>query len=226
MPRPAVADQLRIRRNPDRAAYDADVAAEILDAGFVCHVAAIRDGLPVVVPTLYVRDGDRLILHGSPAAGMFRTAGRDPQVCVAVTHVDGLVLARSAFHHSINYRSVVVHGQASQITADDARVEALRTLVERVTPGQWDVVRHPDADELRQTDVWELPWAQASMKIRSGPPKDDEPDLALPVWAGVVPLTMVAGAPVPDQFVPATLSPPAHVAGWSPESRSGSINGK
>ncbi len=205
---------LRVRRRPDRAGYDADEVAAILDAGFVCHVAVVRDGRPVVIPMLYARDSDRVLLHGSTATGLFRDLARDPRVCVEVTHVDALVLARSAFHHSLNYRSVVVHGEAELITSDAEKADALRILLDHITPGQWRAVRQPSPGELRQTDVWAVSLARASAKSRSGPPADDVDDQRLPVWAGLLPLTVQAGPPVPDEHVPDRVPPPAHLVSW------------
>ena len=213
---PARPSQLtRVRRLPERAAYDEQSVAAVLDAGFVCHVGVLRGGRPVVVPTLYARDGARLLLHGSTAAGVFRDLGRDDAVCVTVTLVDGLVLARSAFHHSVNYRSVVVHGRARQLTDVAEKAAALQVLVEHLAPGRWDATRQPSTDELRQTGVWAVGLTDASVKVRSGPPKDDEADLSLDVWAGVLPLSLATGTPIPDEHVPADRTPPAHVTGWS-----------
>jgi nitroimidazol reductase NimA-like FMN-containing flavoprotein (pyridoxamine 5'-phosphate oxidase superfamily) len=206
--------RVAVRRRPDRAAYDAEAVAAVLDAGFLCHVAAVRDGRPVVLPTLYARDGDRILLHGSSAAGLFRDLTKSPAVRVAVTHVDGLVLARSAFRHSVNYRSAVVHGQAVEVTGEDDKRRALRLLLDRVVPGQWEATRQPSAAELRQTAVWSVPLGEASVKIRTGPPGDSEADLGLPVWAGVLPLGVEAGVPVPDGHVPAGMAVPRHLVGW------------
>jgi uncharacterized protein len=218
MPPPAP-DLTRVRRRPDRAAYGADDLAAVLDAGFVCHVAAVRAGRPVVIPTLYARDGEHLILHGSPAAGLFRDLGRSGEVCVSVTHVDGIVLARSAFHHSINYRSAVIHGEATRLDDDDDKMRAMRALVEHIARGQWDVVRRPNADELRQTDVWSVPLDRASVKVRTGPPSDDADDLGLPVWAGVLPLAVHRGPLEPDPQLAPEAEPPAHLIAWQPDKR-------
>lgn len=216
MSRPAADELTRVRRQPDRGRYDGGEVAAVLDAAFVCHVGTVRQGRPVVIPTLYARNGDHLVLHGSPVAGIFRDLGRAPEVCVTVTVVDGLVLARSAFHHSVNYRSAVVHGTASEITDPAAKRAAFRVLTEHVAPGQWDVVRQPNAEELRQSSAWSVPLDRASAKVRSGPPADDEADLDLPVWAGVLPLGLVAGEPVADGHVPPDRRPPAHITGWRP----------
>ena len=211
---PEIPDLVRVRRESERASYvEADVAA-ILDAGFVCHVATVRAGRPVVLPTLYARDGGYLLLHGSPAAGMFRDLRNGSPVCVTVTHVDGLVLARSVFNHSANYRSVTVHGEADEVAEPEDKMEALRVLTEQIAPGQWDAARQPSEDELRQTAVWAVPLDRASAKVRSGPPEDEDADYALPVWAGVLPLTTVPGAVVADPRLRPGLEPPRHVTGW------------
>jgi len=212
MPSRSVPAPLRVRRLPERAAYDEATIAPILDEALVCHVAVVREGRPVVIPTLHARDGDRLLLHGSKAAGVFRDLRRDDTVCVTVTLIDGLVLARSAFHRSVNYRSVVVHGRAEEITDPVEKTAALRVVVEHVARGRWDDVRPPTAAELRETGVWAVPLTEASAKVRTGGPKDDAEDLALPVWAGVLPLRLASGEPLADGGDAAL---PAYVAGWS-----------
>lgn len=187
-----------VRRIPDRADYDPATVHAILDEGFVCHLGFVDDGQPYVIPTLYARDGGRLILHGSPASRMLRVLREGAPACVTVTHVDGLVLARSAFHHSINYRSVVILGSAAVVTDPEERLEALRILVEHVMKGRWNDVRRPNESELKQTMVLSMPITEASAKVRTGPPADDEEDYALPIWAGVLPLSLAAGPAVPD----------------------------
>ena len=187
-----------MRRVASRAKYDKSDIYSILDAGFVCHLGFIDDGQPYVIPTLYARDGSRLILHGSPASRMLKSLRAGEPACVTVTHIDGLVLARSAFHHSVNYRSVVVLGAATVLLDPAERMAALRTLVEHVMPGRWDDVRSPNESELKQTLVLSIPIDEASAKIRTGPPADDEEDYALPIWAGVLPLAPTAGPLVPD----------------------------
>jgi len=211
MAQPDLDPKVRVRRAPERAAYDAETVRAILDAGFVCHLGVVRDGRPVVIPTLYARDGDRLVVHGSPAMGAFRDLKRGPDVCVTVTHVDGLVLARSVFHHSVNYRSVVVHGTAERVHGEQAVCDALRILVEHIAPGQWDSARRPNADELRQTEVWTVPISAASAKLRTGGPKDEPEDYDLSTWAGVLPLVTTACDLVPDEKLPAGVTPPPHL---------------
>lgn len=205
-------ERTRVRRLPDRASYDVEVVHAILDAGFVAHVGIATEQGPVVIPTAYGRVADQLYLHGSPASRLVRSLARGVPVCVTVTCVDGLVLARSTFHHSINYRSVVVFGTATEVTDLDQKAEALAAFVEHVVPGRTASVREATEKELRGTAVLALPLAEASAKVRTGPPVDDEADLARPVWAGVVPLAPVAGPPQPDAFVPAGQPIPDHVA--------------
>ena len=196
-----------IKRLPKRAAYDRETVYAILDEGFVCHVGFAVNGSPYVIPTGYGRDGDLLYIHGSAASHMLRTLEQGVQVCVTVTLLDGLVLARSAFHHSMNYRSVVVFGLASVVLEDEEKLKALRVFSEQVIPGRWDEVRGPDQNELKATLVLKLPLTEVSAKVRSGPPIDDEADYALPVWAGVLPLYLQNGSPVPDPRLPEGINP-------------------
>ena len=190
-----------LKRLPQRGNYDRELIDQILDEGFICHVGFAVDGQPFVIPTGYARVGDSLVIHGSQASRMLRTLEQGIDVCVTVTLIDGLVLARSAFHHSMNYRSVVVFGRATPVEDPAAKVEALRALSEHMIPGRWDDVREPTERELQQTTVLLLPLTEASAKVRTGPPLDDEEDYALPVWAGVIPLRLTAGAPVDDPGV-------------------------
>lgn len=203
-----------VRRLPQRAAYDRATIHAILDEGLVCHVAFVHEGQPYVIPTNYVRWGEQLVIHGSAASRMLRTLRGGVPACVTVTLLDGLVLARSAFHHSVNYRSVVILGTAVEITDPAERLEALRAFVEHVLPGRWKEVRSPSETELGGTLVLKLPITEASAKVRSGPPIDDEEDYALPCWAGVVPLALTAGAPVPDDRLAAGIEPPAAIAAY------------
>ncbi|MBO9539741.1 pyridoxamine 5'-phosphate oxidase family protein [bacterium] len=187
-----------IKRRAKRAAYDREVVHAILDEGLVGHVGFVADGQPFVIPMAYARIDETLYLHGAAASRLLRTLRAGADVCLSVTLLDGLVLARSAFHHSMNYRSVVVFGQASLVEDESAKREALRALTEHLTPGRWEVARQPSSAELAGTMVLALPIAEASAKIRTGGPVDDEDDYALPVWAGVVPLKLTMEAPVPD----------------------------
>ena len=191
-------ERTRVRRLPQRGAYDAATIYGILDAAFLAHVGFVTDGQPFVIPTLYGRKHDTLYLHGSPASRMLREGDKGIPLCVTVTLVDALVLARSAFHHSINYRSVVAFGTARLVAGAEAKVAALRCISEQVLKGRWDEVRTPSEKELKATAVLEFAIEEASAKMRTGFPVDDEEDYALPVWAGILPLPVVAQEPVAD----------------------------
>ena len=204
-------ERTTLKRLPSRAEYDRDRVYEILDEAFVCHVGFVFDGQPYVIPTGYGRVGDRLYIHGSAASRMLRTLKEGVDVCVTVTLIDGLVLARSAFHHSMNYRSVVILGKAVVVEDPAEKMEALRALTDHIVPGRWDEVREPDEGELRATLVLSLPLVEASAKIRTGPPIDDEPDYELPVWAGEIPLTLTTGEPVADPRLKAGTALPQHL---------------
>ncbi len=199
-----------LKRLPQRGSYDRQLIDRILDEGFICHVGFAVDSQPFVIPTGYARVGDRLVIHGSQASRMLRTLGQGIDVCVTVTLIDGLVLARSAFHHSMNYRSVVVFGNAKVVDDPAEKLEALRALSEHMIPGRWDDVREPDERELQQTTVLSLALDEASAKVRTGPPLDDEADYELPVWAGVIPLRMVAGTPIGDARLPPNSEAPRY----------------
>ena len=204
-----------VRRGAARAAYDRDSVHAILDAGFLCHLGVVVDGAPRVIPTCYGRDGDVLLLHGSTGSRSVRESAQPVDICVAVTHVDGLVLARSALHHSVNYRSVVVHGRATRVAGDTAKLHALEVITDHVVPGRWAGIRKPDAKELAATAVLALSLGEASAKVRSGPPVDDPEDADLAVWAGVVPLRTIQGAPQPDPLQAAMgLDLPDHARSW------------
>ena len=187
-----------VRRLPGRGHYDKAQVFSILDEGYVCHVGFCTEGQAYVIPTLYARYGEDLYLHGSAASRMMRTLGQGVPVCVTVTLLDGLVLARSAFHHSINYRSVTVFGTAVPVSDDAKKMAALQLFTEHVVPGRWREVRPPTEQELKATSVLMLSIEEASAKVRTGPPVDDEEDYDLPVWAGVVPLHLEAKSPIPD----------------------------
>src|SRR2546422_4830562 len=187
-----------VRRLPPRGVYDRAAVFAILDEALVCHVGFARDGQPFVIPTIFARVEDRLYLHGSAASRMLGALAEGIDVCVTVTLLDGLVLARSAFHHSMNYRSVVVLGVAAAVTDAAERLSALEAIVEHAAPGRWDQVRRPNDRELKATMVLRLPIVEASAKVRTGPPLGDGEDLGGPCWAGHVPLRLVALAPVPD----------------------------
>jgi nitroimidazol reductase NimA-like FMN-containing flavoprotein (pyridoxamine 5'-phosphate oxidase superfamily) len=191
-------ERTQVKRLPKRGKYDQETVFSILDAAFVCHVGFIVDGQPYVIPTNFGRSGDMLYLHGSAASRMLRQLSEGIPVCVTVTHVDGLVLARSAFHHSVNYRSVVILGQARLLQDPAEKMEALRIFTEHVMKGRWNDVRQPTEQELKATTVLALPLDEVSAKVRTGGPIDDEGDYNLPVWAGVLPLTTSVKSPEPD----------------------------
>jgi uncharacterized protein len=198
----------RLVREADRAVYDRAAAYRILDEGFICHVGFVVDGQPFVIPTGYGRVGDNLYIHGSAASRMLRRVDEGVAVCVTVTLLDGLVLARSIFNHSMNYRSVVILGTARAVTDAKEKLEALRLLSEHILPGRWVESRQPNEKELKATLVMCLPIEEFSAKVRQGPPVDDEDDYAFSTWAGVVPLTMVAGGPIDDaRLMPGLKAP-------------------
>lgn len=201
----------RVRRLPERGSRERALVHAILDEGFVCHVGFATEEGPVVIPTLYARDGERLYLHGSPASRMLRTLGKGVPVCITVTHLDGLVLARSAFHHSVNYRSAVIFGAAREITDLDEKRRAFEVIVEHVVPGRTPETRMPNDFETKYTRVLAVDIEEATAKVRSGGPKDDAEDMALPHWAGVVPLRLTPGAPVPDAALAESVGVPAYV---------------
>jgi len=204
-----------VRRLPDRARYDRDTINAILDEGLVCHVGFVAEGQPFVVPSTYARWGDRLVIHGSAASRMVMALAGGSPACVSVTLLDGLVLARSGFHHSMNYRSVIVVGTPTEVTDPAEKRRALDALVEHVAPGRAAIVRPPSDNELRATRVVTLTLDEASAKVRTGPPKDDEADYALPVWAGEIPLVLQPSRPVADpRLAPGTAVPP-EVATWA-----------
>jgi nitroimidazol reductase NimA-like FMN-containing flavoprotein (pyridoxamine 5'-phosphate oxidase superfamily) len=194
----AVTERTRVRRLAKRASYDVATIHAILDEALICHVGFAVEGRPVVIPTIHWRDGDRLYVHGSAASHMLRNLRDGVDACVTVTLLDGLVLARSAFHHSMNYRSVVIFAKATEVTDREEKLRALERLVEHIVPGRSAEVRAPNESELRQTLVLSLPIEEASAKIRTGGPVDEEEDYALPVWAGVVPMKLTKGEPVKD----------------------------
>ena len=188
----------RVVREPDRGVYDRTMVYQILDEGFICHLGFTVDGQPYVIPTSYGRSGDVLYIHGSAASRMLRRISEGIPVCVTVTLLDGLVLARSVFNHSMNYRSVVVLGKATLVDDPQEKLEALHTLSEHILRGRWAEARQPNEKELKATTVVRVPIEEFSAKVRTGPPIDDEEDYAVPVWAGVIPLSTVAGKPIDD----------------------------
>jgi uncharacterized protein len=191
-------DRTQVKRLPKRGKYDTETVYKILDEAFVCHVGFVAGGQPYVIPTNFGRVGDTLYLHGSAASRMLRNLSQGIPVCVTVTLVDGLVLARSAFHHSVNYRSVVIVGTAKLVEDPAEKMEALRLFTEHIMKGRWDEIRWPNEQEMKGTTVLAVPLEEVSAKVRVGGPVDDEEDYSLPVWAGVLPLSTTTAAPVPD----------------------------
>src|SRR5215471_10180953 len=203
-------ERTRLRRHAERGKTSRADLLAVLDAGMICHLGVVVNGAPLVLPTAYGRIGDTLYLHGSSANRILHAADGQ-EVCVTVTHVDGLVCARSVFSHSVNYRCAVVFGTARIVTDPDERLAGLRAVTEQLIPGRWDVVRAPTRKELAATSVLAIPLAEASVKIRTGPPGDEPEDLDLPVWAGVVPMTMSFGMPEPDPALRPGMTPPDHI---------------
>ena len=205
----------KVRRVPYRGHYDRETLYQILDAGFLCHIAYVAEGRPVVIPTAYARDGDRILIHGSSKSRMIQTLAKGEPCCITVTHLDGLVLARSVFHHSMNYRSAVVFGKGILVEDEAEKMEGLRKVTENILAGRWDEARLPNDIEMKATSVISIEIETASSKIRTGPPGDEEEDYALPIWAGVMPLKkgyeawevdpkLTEGIPVPDSVKGAT----------------------
>ncbi|MFM9903287.1 MAG: pyridoxamine 5'-phosphate oxidase family protein [Pyrinomonadaceae bacterium] len=203
-----------VKRIPKRGQYDRDTINAILDEAFICHVGFAVDGQPYVIPTGFARVGEDLYIHGSAASRMLRELSKGIDVCVTVTLLDGLVLARSAFNHSMNYRSVVILGRAEFVSDADEKYAALKTLTEHFVPGRWEDVRWPTELELKATTVLRLPIAEASAKIRTGPPIDDDEDYSMNVWAGVLPLTLTPGDPVTDPKLASNIETPEHVLNY------------
>jgi nitroimidazol reductase NimA-like FMN-containing flavoprotein (pyridoxamine 5'-phosphate oxidase superfamily) len=203
-------DRSTVRRLRERGRSDRAELYAVLDAGLVCHLGVVIDGSPRVLPTGYGRAGDTLYLHGSSAnRGLLSADGEE--VCVTVTHLDGLVCARSVFHHSMNYRSAMVFGVARLVTDDEQRLAAIEAITEQLAPGQWAVARRPTRKELAATTVLAIPLAESSVKVRTGPASDDEEDYALDVWAGVLPAALVFAAPEPDSRLRPETAVPAHI---------------
>ena len=207
-------NRTKLKRLPKRGNFNRETINKILDEAFVCHVGFAVDGKPFVIPTGYARIGDDLIIHGSAASRMMSDLSAGIDVCVTVTLIDGLVLARSAFHHSMNYRSVVIFGTARLIEDEREKFEALRAFTEHLIPNRWDNVRPPNALELKATTILSLPITEASAKIRAGNPVDDEADAEMDVWAGVIPLHLKIGAPVDDEKLRANIKTPDYVSNY------------
>ena len=208
-------DRSQVKRLAKRAVYDHAAIDAILDEGLICHVGFVADGQPFVIPTIHVRIGDRIYLHGSPASRMLQTLSQGAEACITVTLVDGLVLARSAFHHSMNYRSVVLFGKGSPVNDDGQKTEVLRCLAEHLVRGRWQEVRGPNTNELKQTLVVAIPIDEASAKVRTGPPLDDEEDYAWKVWAGVLPLRLTASTPIADLRLATEIAVPQYAVSYT-----------
>lgn len=204
-----------IKRLPQRGEYDHSVIYQILDAGLICHVGFAIEQQPYVIPTAYGRVEDKLYIHGSPASRMLRSLQKGIDVCVTVTLLDGLVLARSAFHHSMNYRSVLVFGTATTVQDADKKLEALHAFTEHIIPGRWSEVRPPNPQELQGTLILSLPLAEASAKVRTGSPNDDSADYELSVWAGELPLKLVTAPPINDPLLHSDIAIPEYVLNYS-----------
>ena len=204
-------NRTQVKRAPKRGCYDFETVAQILDEGLVCHVGFVTNGQPFVIPTAYGRVDDRLYIHGASASRMIQSLLAGIEVCLTVTLLDGLVLARSAYHHSMNYRSVVIFGTAQAVVDPSEKMTALKAFTDHVMAGRWDVVRSPNAAELAATSVLSLPITEASAKIRTGPPLDDPADYDSPVWAGVLPFTQMPGLPMADPTLAAAVAVPENV---------------
>ncbi|MCY0879477.1 MAG: pyridoxamine 5'-phosphate oxidase family protein [Firmicutes bacterium] len=205
---------ITVRRYPERGRYDAQTIHEIIDAAPYCHVAVVKDNMPLILPTFHVRIGSEIFLHGAVANGLFKALESKAPVAVAMTLLDGWVLARSWFNHSANYRSVVIFGRAREVHDLDEKRAVFRAFADKVVPGRWDDARQPNAAELRTTRMFAIPIDHASAKIRSGPPEDTPEDLLRPTWAGVVPVAQVLGAPEPDQAASAASPLPPYLLAW------------
>lgn len=212
---PTPSPRTRVVREPDRAVYDRDTVYRILDAGFICHVGFALDGQPFVIPTSYGRQNANLYIHGSAASRMLKQMKNGVAVCVTVTLLDGLVLARSVFNHSMNYRSVVILGEATLVEDPQEKLAALRSLSEHILPGRWEDSRPPNEQELRATSVLRVPIEEFSAKVRTGPPIDDAEDMNFPTWAGVVPLEMKAGEPIRDPQLDPNRAAPVYAQNYA-----------
>ena len=210
----APTERTKVKRIPKRGSFDRETIYSILDEGFVCHVGFTANGQTFVIPTGYARRDDTLLIHGSSASRMMRNLAGGIDVCVTVTLIDGLVLARSAFHHSVNYRSVVIFGKAKLVEDENEKIEALYAFTEHIVPNRWNEIREPNELELKATTVLSLPLEEASAKIRTGDPVDDDEDYALDVWAGVIPLKTQAEKPRDDSKLKTGIAAPEYIANY------------
>ena len=208
-------ERTRLRRLPKRGAFDRDTVYSILDEAFICHIGFTVDEQPYVIPTAFGRVNDLLYIHGSSASRMLRTLSKEINMCFTATLIDALVLARSAFHHSINYRSVVVLGNATLVTDDNEKNEALKAITNHIVPGRWDDVRWPNELELKATSVLKLPIEEASAKLRTGHPIDDEEDYAMNIWAGILPVELRTGDPIDDDRLDNGAVPPNNITNYT-----------
>jgi nitroimidazol reductase NimA-like FMN-containing flavoprotein (pyridoxamine 5'-phosphate oxidase superfamily) len=220
MPEHVPTDRTRIVREPQRAVYDRETIYKILDEGFVCHVGFTSDGQTFVIPTMYARVGDLLYFHGSAASRMLRGVGAGLSVCITVTLADGLVLARSVFNHSMNYRSVVALGNASIVDEPDEKLDALHAFTEKILPGRWNDARQPNEKELKATSILRLPLTEISAKVRTGAVEDDTEDYILAVWAGIVPLRLSADPPIRDERCDPAIPTPEYASNFRGGSKS------
>jgi nitroimidazol reductase NimA-like FMN-containing flavoprotein (pyridoxamine 5'-phosphate oxidase superfamily) len=211
MSSPAPSPRTQLKRAPQRGRYEIEAVRALLDSSFLCHVACVFDGHAISIPMVYARLGDHVLLHGSTANRLMRALRGGSEACVTVTHLDGLILARSAFHHSVNFRSVVIYGPAEEVRDEVEKHEALRQVVEHTIPGRWKAVRPPNREEFLRTMVLRIPIAEASLKLRDQGVLDDEDDYSLECWAGVLPLGLRAGEPVPDPRMNSDVAVPDHV---------------
>jgi uncharacterized protein len=204
----------KVRRLPKQGSYERELIYKILDEGLVCYVGFAIEGQPFVIPTAYARVADQIYIHGSPISRMMRSLGSGIEVCITVTLLDGLVLARSAFHHSMNYRSVMIFGTATAVSELDQKMAALQAFTEHIVPGRWSEVRQPNSKELEATVVLALPLIEASAKVRTGHPTDEREDYDLPIWAGEIPLRLVADSPINDSSLSQGIEPPDYALNY------------
>ncbi len=204
-------ERTRVKRIPDRGHYDKDTIYPIIDEALICHVGIVHENNPVVIPTIHARDGDTLYIHGSAASRMLKTIPGQQNICITITLMDGIVLARSAFHHSMNYRSVVIFGPGKIVDDPEEKWNALKVVSDHLIPGRWEDARQPTQKEMDATTVIAIPLNEASAKLRKGPPGDDDEDYALPIWAGVLPLSLEKGELIPDPVLPDSIPIPDYL---------------
>jgi nitroimidazol reductase NimA-like FMN-containing flavoprotein (pyridoxamine 5'-phosphate oxidase superfamily) len=204
-------NKTKVKRAPKRGFYDKEIVFKILDNNFICQVAFVYDGYPVIIPTIYGRDKEWIYIHGATVSRMLVELEKGLPISINITQTDGIVLARSAFHHSLNYHSVTIFGDAILVSNEDERNKALKIISDQIIPNRWDEVRLPNEKELKATKILKIPITEASAKIRTGPPIDDQSDYDLPIWAGVIPLKTVFGNPIPDSVLKSEIEVPNSV---------------